>query len=171
MNNTVTEEQRYVDRQAVYLAAEKLIDRCADQMDKCLTLPEQSNRIWLQEKVGEAPALLRKVELRLVTQPRKGYVLLAVPVFADTGNCIVDSFYGGVCSGTMDEMLEYLRKAGRADDLAHQFITLTRLSFHEYWFQKVWDAIRDGTYKLCENMAKYIGMLWLKCSERKKSEA
>lgn len=135
MDNTLIEKERLIDEAAIRYAVEMLVPRYVDRLNRCLNLSQQSNCILESEVVANAPACLRRVELRLVSA-KKGYVLMAEPIFWDGEMTKVEPYVSAVCSGFMEDIRDYLQRPDIVDELSRRFVVLAKLSLKAYGFQR-----------------------------------
>ena len=135
------QKEQYFDEKEIHTALEKMIPRLQEQIHLCLTLPNRSNYFWETEPVGEEPACLRRI-LLWVDRTKKGYTLIAEPEFSKATTVEVEPYVGRVCSGTLWDIQKKLSKPDAVDNLTHLFITLTKLSYGMYPFQRWNRAIK-----------------------------
>ena len=134
-----SEEERASYEQSIRCAVGRLVAQCTDKMQKCLTLHGQSNVFFLRECIDPNPTFLRTIDFHLELHPR-GYILWLVPGYERAKD--LTPYYGRVSVGTMRKILKRLGQENCIDALTHQLIALVRLSYHDFWFQRLADRFR-----------------------------
>ena len=155
MKNTLRMEECRVDENAIKSAVHKIIPQLVTKIDACLSLSQQGTNIWLSEVVGEAPACLRRVTLRLELD-KKGYALIAEPVLWDGKFTDPDHYLGIVCRGRMDRIKDEVLRPGKAEEIAHLLVTLSRLSLKLYGYQHWMEKIRDGMRRMRMGFVRFL---------------